>query len=249
MILKHLRGLVDQAALVKTARPLRCDVPDISVIVVVKNGERYLAQGLDSILAQTLAPAEIIVVIGESLDATAEIAHAYPTVRVLMQADQGLANARNLGIKMAAGELIAFLDHDDLWLPNKLAVQAEWMHTQPTVQYTTTWMQFLLEDESEAVSVPVSPADAGPQEAGTPSGLMARKALFMSLGMFDPAYQIGCDADWFVRARDAGIESAVIPEVLFTKRLHQNNLSRRGALNRKEMFQIARASLARQRGE
>jgi glycosyltransferase involved in cell wall biosynthesis len=222
-------------------------LPSVSVITVVKNGEQYLSEALSSILAQSLPPCEILVVDGHSTDRTAAIARAFAGVRYLRQPDEGLANARNLGIAAARGELIAFLDHDDLWAPEKLRTQARWMADDPELGYTTTLLRFV----AEAGAAPRPTADGAamhaPRPGCTPSALLARRELFDRIGRFDPAYAIGCDADWFTRARDQRVPAAVVPRVLVYKRLHRSNLSIDAALNRREMFRVARASITRTR--
>lgn len=104
------------------------DGPTVSVIIPVYNGERFLAEAIRSALDQTLSPAEIIVIDDGSTDASAEVARGFgPPVRVLAQANLGPAAARNLGVAHAAGDLLAFLDADDLWMPEKLAYQVQFL--------------------------------------------------------------------------------------------------------------------------
>lgn len=222
--------------------------PQISVIVIVKNGERYLAQGLRSILSQTLRPLEIIVVDDHSDDKSADIARSFADVTYLPQASQGgIANSRNLGIESAKGDLIAFLDHDDLWAAEKLAIQASIMRDHDEIQYSTTLMRKFVENEAGVVQMKPGDDFDSPQEAVTPSSLLARKAVFATVGKFDPAYIIGCDSDWFLRARDLAVPCILIPQVLLYKRLHDSNISRNGNLNKKELFLIARASIERKK--
>ena len=96
----------------------------ISCIVPVFNGERYLAEALDSILAQTWRPLEVIVVDDGSTDGTAHIAAGYGAeVSYIHQANAGPAAARNRGLDAARGEFIAFLDADDLWHKDKLSAR------------------------------------------------------------------------------------------------------------------------------
>ena len=208
----------------------------ISVIVVVKNGAAYLLSAIGSIWAQTVRPNEIIIVVGQSDDDTLQIANSLPAVTVVAQQSTGLANARNCGIDHATGNLIAFLDHDDLWHPLKLEKQLPIFIDSPTIQYCTTHFSFL-----------GGPRNTQSSAAGTPGTLIARAALFDQIGRFDPRYQIGCDADWFTRARDHQIKSAIVPEILFYKRLHTSNLSNKGSRNRQELFDIARRSIKRVR--
>src|SRR5437764_627301 len=101
--------------------------PCVSVIVIAYNGEAYLAQAIDSVLAQSFQDFELLVVDDGSSDRTRPIAEAFraatrPRVRVLAHADggnRGMSAARNLGLSQARGEFIAFLDADDVWLPGK----------------------------------------------------------------------------------------------------------------------------------
>lgn len=221
--------------------------PRVSVITVVKNGERYVGEALQSILAQTLTPYEIIVVDGQSTDQTAAVVRSFAAVRLIEQSNQGLANARNIGLDVAQGDWIAFLDHDDVWAADKLQIQVQAMQAQPDLAYTTTWLQFIRETDATVRPDWDATTLAQTRDGSTPSALLARRAVFEEVGRFDPAYTIGCDADWFTRARDYGVPTLSVPRVLLYKRLHQFNLSHHAALNRQEMFRIARASLLRQR--
>jgi glycosyltransferase involved in cell wall biosynthesis len=99
-------------------------VPKVSVVIPAFNAERYLRETLDSVLAQTCRDLEVVVVDDGSTDATREIAASYgEPVRCVPQANAGPSPARNRGIREARGEFVAFVDSDDLWLPEKLAEQ------------------------------------------------------------------------------------------------------------------------------
>lgn len=214
--------------------------------MVVKNGERYLGEALESVRAQTRAPDEIIVVDGQSTDGSPALAQAFAT-RLVVQVKPGLAEARNLGIECAQSELVAFLDCDDVWAPEKLELQLRAMEDNPALQYTTTLLQYRVEANAGARGMPHGDPES-PRAGSTPSALVARRALFQEIGGFNPAYKIGCDSDWFTRVRDAKIATAQLERVLVYKRLHDTNLSRNFAVNREEMFRIAKESIARQRG-
>src|SRR5262249_2428536 len=104
----------------------------ISCIVPVFNGERYLREALDSILAQTYQPLELIVLDDGSTDGTAALVAGYgERIRYLWQANAGEAGARNRGLSIAQGEFVAFLDADDLWHPEKLRRQLARLHDRP----------------------------------------------------------------------------------------------------------------------
>lgn len=100
--------------------------PLISAVIPVYNGELFLSETLDSVFAQTYASIEVIVVDDGSKDNSAEIVARYkPAIKYFWQENGGPGRARNAGIRAASGDYIAFLDHDDIWLPEKLEVQAE----------------------------------------------------------------------------------------------------------------------------
>ena len=101
-------------------------MPRFSIVLPAYNAEPFIQQTIGSILSQTYEDFEIIVVDDGSSDATGDVAAAMdPRVRVLKQRNQGIALARNAGIGAATSDWIAFMDHDDLWHPQKLAVQAD----------------------------------------------------------------------------------------------------------------------------
>lgn len=111
---------------------------DFSVIIAVYNGEKTLARAIDSVLAQTHPACEIIVVDDGSTDTSAEIAASYgPPVRLLRQPNRGVAAARNLGVRAARGEWVAFLDADDYYYPERLALTARLIDTYPQVDFLT----------------------------------------------------------------------------------------------------------------
>lgn len=106
--------------------------PTVSVVIPCYNGAAFLRETLDSVLAQTHPVLEVIVVDDGSTDDSAAIAESYgPPVRVIRQANAGESSARNRGIDEAKGSLVAFVDADDLWEPEKLAIQANRFHRQP----------------------------------------------------------------------------------------------------------------------
>lgn len=221
--------------------------PGVSVIVAVRNGAPYLSEALGSIRLQTLPPAEILVVDGNSSDGTVSVAESFPGVRVVTQVGTGLAGARNQGLALASQPYVAFLDHDDRWLPDKLALQVRLLEQEPVLGYCICQLRFL-SAQGDSIVPPAHRAGAAPSfPAVTPGGLVARRALFERIGGFDPAYRIGCDAAWFTTARDAGIPWRLLSLELLEKRLHEGNLSNQSWINRQEMFRIIAASVARRR--
>jgi glycosyltransferase involved in cell wall biosynthesis len=226
--------------------------PLVSVIVPVRNGERFLATAIESIIAQSYRHLEIIVVDGQSSDGTANIAKSYQRVRYLYQSnDLGIAAARNLGIAAARGDLIAFISHDDIWEPEKLDLQMGYMTRNPEMQYTITRVNFFVEP---GVSLPPgfrAQLLQGDHIGRMPETLLARKSLFELIGVFDSQFEVGEDNDWFSRAADRRIPSGLVEKVLVHKRVHDSNFSLGStsihAFN-SDMLKIAKRSIARKRG-
>ena len=98
------------------------DTPLVSVIIPVYNSAKYIQKAIDSVLDQTYSNYEIIVVDDGSTDETRQKLQSYQNkIRYVFQENQGSATARNTGIKLAKGDLVAFLDSDDFWsMPEKL---------------------------------------------------------------------------------------------------------------------------------
>lgn len=221
----------------------------VSVIIPVYNGDRHLAEAIESVLAQTYRPIEIIVVDDGSTDNTANIARSYQQVRYIYQKNQGNGTAKNTGISVAQGELIAFLDVDDLWTSNKLNLQVNYLLQYPHIDATICQMRNILESGNDWPSwLKKEHIDA--DVAGyIPSALVVRKTVFEKIGNFDPTYRRTNDADWFFRAKDGGIVIAVIPEVLLYKRIHNSNLSHQTKEMNSELMGILRSSIERKRNQ
>ncbi|MBX3014918.1 MAG: glycosyltransferase [Caldilineaceae bacterium] len=217
----------------------------ISVIVVVRNGEPFLAEALQSIADQSHPPTEVLVVDGGSTDQSVAIAQRFERVRLIHQSGAGLAAARNQGIQAAVGEWIAFLDADDRWAAEKLAHQCAYLAAHPTCASVTGHM---IRFAQPGCAIPAQ-YEAGwlqqPTPALTPGGLLVRRSIFDYYGYFDPAFTIGCDSDWLARLQDAGCPPALLPLVVLHKRIHAANLSSNMALARRELLALTRRSLTR----
>lgn len=222
--------------------------PPVSVVIPVFNGERFLAQALASVRAQDYAgELDVVVMDDGSTDRSAEIARSFAGVRYLRQANQGNATARNHGIAAARHDLIALLDQDDLWLPQKTRRQVETLLAEPALHFASCHCSLRFEPGTD----PDPPAYRGLPRTNfpsyVPSGLLARRLAFTSVGLFNSALPLGSDTDWFFRANDARIPSVMIPEVLYEKRIHEDNLGARVPAMKRDLFAVLRASVARKR--
>lgn len=136
--------------------------PRISVIIPLFNARSYIAETLDSVAAQTLRAHEVIVVDDGSVDGSGDLARAHPLrPRVLTRPNGGPAAARNLGVAASSGELLALLDADDLWLPDKLARQAAALAARPDAGATFAHFE-LLQHGSAGPTVWAGVPDARP---------------------------------------------------------------------------------------
>jgi len=225
------------------------DRPLVSVIVAVLNGERYLRSALHSICRQDYCPLEIIVVDGQSVDHTAVIAQSLKSVKYICQEGRGLANGRNRGIEAAQGELISFLDSDDIWAVYKLSTQVDYLLRNPGIQYVTAWVKFFVEPGSRLRPGYTKKFLDGARTGPTPGTLVTRKSVFSDIGMFDTDFSIACDFEWFKRAKDRDIPMFIIPEILLYKRIHERNLSSDVRTNRKEVFSIIRQILGQRQNQ
>lgn len=220
----------------------------VSVIVPTLNAARYLSDALDSVAAQTYDAWEVVLVDGNSTDGTLEIAARYERVRQIRQAGSGLTDAWNCGLDAARGELIAFLDSDDRWEPEKLSKQVPLLEGTEDVDCVISRMRFVLEP---GFSPPPGfrPALLESDHPGyLPSALVARRSVFARIGVFDTRWAIAADVDWFARVKDEGLRMEIVPEVLVYKRVHDRNLSTLGGdvVNR-ELLAVLRESVERGR--
>ena len=200
--------------------------PRISCIIPVWNGERFLGQALDSVFAQSLPPDEVIVVDDGSTDGSADIVLGRcEQIQLIRQAKGGAASARNTGVRVATGNLFAFIDADDLWLPAKVQRQLETLYSAPASGCCVTLIDTFLEDSLCA--------DAGPTSLNQPkvghiaSALMVWREAWARIGPMDESMQIRAEFDWFARISRAAIGIVTVPEILARRRLHRDNISRR----------------------
>ena len=219
----------------------------VSCVVPVRDGERYLAEAIDSVLAQDHRPLELLVIDDGSTDASAAIAAAYGApVRVLSQAPTGIAAARNLGVEAAGGAFVCFLDADDRYRPGKLSSQLALLEARPELEgclcmAENFWEPGLEQEERRY-------RELGKLRASHHVGnLLARRSLFERLGPMPTGSDAGSDIEWFLRVRDAGIELALLDEVHLDRRMHPASHSHRLA-GLDPYLDLAKARIDRARG-
>ena len=197
--------------------------PLVTVIVASLNGERFLRETLESLFAQDFDSFECVFVDDGSTDGTAEIARSFP-VRYVYQENAGLPAARNAGLAVARGSLIAFLDDDDLFPPWKLSVQAGYLVEHPDVGCVLGRQEWIVE---EGVDTSGLQRDSVYGELGgiPMASLVIRRHLLEAVGGFDTSYAYAEDRDLFVRLRETGVEVVVLPDLVLHRRLHGTNMT------------------------
>jgi glycosyltransferase involved in cell wall biosynthesis len=224
--------------------PVMDDWPTISVVIPTYNRAALIGEAIASVVDQQYPHLEIIVVDDGSTDETEQVVRAIslgnegsraptPALHYIKQANGGPSRARNHGIAVATGELIAFLDSDDLYLPGKLAAQAHVFRDLPQTRLAFSWFD-IADDEGrtrlgrrtalrgEVARELLARCMQGP--IATPT-VMARRSALVEAGGFDETMRLSEDIDLWCRvARLGPIE--LVPEVFVRVRRHSGNLSR-----------------------
>jgi glycosyltransferase involved in cell wall biosynthesis len=199
---------------------------NISVVIPVFNGERFLVEALESLRRQTLPAAEIIAIVDGATDGSAALLASYPEIRTISQANAGCAVARNRGATQAAHEIIAFLDQDDVWHTDRLERSADCLDADPGLGFVVCATENFLTPGLAAVPDWLDSRMIGvPQHGFGTCALMVRRATLAAVGPFDPTAVPLDDTEWLVRALDAGTRFVHLDEVLVYRRIHQSNLS------------------------
>lgn len=217
--------------------------PLISIIIPVYNAAHFLADAVASVLAQDYPKLEIIVVDDGSTDDIAQAVDALPVqVRFLRQANAGPAAARNLGIRAASAELIAFLDVDDLWPDHSLEARVQWLMDNPDCDVVIGRGQLLeQEDAGSSYRFVGSPAEAYIYYIGS---ALYRRHAFERNGMFDPLMRLAEDTDWFGQAENTLRVDRVELTTLYVRR-HATNMTREMTAIELVPLRLARKALER----
>jgi len=223
----------------------------VSIVLPVRNGERFIAKAVESVLSQSWRPLELIVVDGNSKDRTRAIlaSLADPMLRVLDQVGLGIPGAWNQGIRAAAGEFIAFISADDQWLPDKIHRQVTLMCLRQELLYSITKFRYLVEPDIEIPSSFNRELLGRDLVGRIMETLVVRRRVFDMVGLLDEEYATAEDVDWYARANSLAVSHEVLDDVLLLKRIHDANASTDPASNTPRLFRALRASLARRRAQ
>jgi glycosyltransferase involved in cell wall biosynthesis len=184
--------------------------PTVSAIITTYNYGHFVAGAIESVLQQTRPPDEVVVMDDGSTDGTAEVVAPYRAagVRYVWQPNAGMSAIRNHGLRETQGDLVTFLDSDDRWLPNKLALQLEHLRRYPQVGLISggEW-QVRAGDTAPPYPIRRTPLGAArlypriliENMFGNASLVLIRRACFARVGVFDETVGLGQDWDMWIR--------------------------------------------------
>lgn len=219
----------------------------VSVIIPVYNAEEFLAEAIGSVLAQSYQPLEIIVVDDGSTDGTAEVASSFgEMVRYAYQPNRGPSAARNRGLEMARGELISFLDADDLWVESKLELQLGLLTDDPSLQFVIGFSQ-----SAEIVGLADGERRVGelsdPLFSPSMGSALFRRTAFDAVGTFDETLHYCEDWDWLMRVRELSVPMLIHQDLVLLYRRHKDNMTNQTSVMKNYFVRMLKKSLDRRR--
>lgn len=216
-----------------------------AVVIPAWNAQETIAEALDSVLRQDIAPAEVVVVDDGSSDATADVVRSFGAlVRLVQQSNQGCGTATNAGLACVSAPITAFLDADDVWLPGKAAAQlgrlAECAELAGVCARARIFRGALLQPEYGA--------DA---DLWSRTTMMVRTEAARSIGpMIDPIGGRGDTIDWLARGREQGLRFEMMPLVMALRRIRPGSLSYgRDSAKDRGYIDVVRRALERRRAQ
>lgn len=223
--------------------------PLITAAIPVRDGEAYLAEAIESVLDQSRACDQVIVVDNGSTDRSAEIAAGFGSaVEVVSEPQPGIGLARNAAFRATRGDYLAFLDADDLWEPRKTALQLAAFEAEPRLQLVFGHVrQFVSPDltaeQAEGLRVPTEP-----QPGQYIGAMLARREAVEAIGPWPGNVRVSDGLTFLLRAGELGLEQMMLAETVTLRRVHGGNHSLDNRDERREFAHHLKRSLDRRRG-
>ena len=224
--------------------------PLVSAVIPAHDCDRYVGAAVRSALAQTHERLEVVVVDNGSTDGTADVLRAFgDSVRLVYEGRRGLGPARNAGAGAARGDYVAFLDCDDLWVPEKTEIQLAAFRTDPPPDLVMGHVQqFTSPDLDPALASELRiPEEPRPGLFFMGAALIPRPVLD-SVGPWREGVEVSDGLEWFLAARRLGLREVMIPEVVTMRRVHDRNTSRLRRDRRTEWARVLKRELDERRG-
>jgi glycosyltransferase involved in cell wall biosynthesis len=209
------------------------------------NAAAYIEEAIASVFIQGNRVSELIVIDDASTDHSVAIVEkiAHPKIKLLRRAQNGgIAQARNQGIAASSGELLAFLDADDLWPMNRLEMMQSLLEDGQ-------WCFGQIEHFYSPELQPMPTKSLAPIQMGYfASAMLVRKSFFQSVGWFNPALRVGEFIDWFDRARAINAHPTLLNQVVLKRRIHRTNSSFTNQQHVHDYLKVAALAISRKRG-
>lgn len=209
-------------------RSIQLPDPTVSAVIAVLDGEKFLAEAIESVLGQTVPCTQVVVVDNGSVDRSREVAERYtPQVTVLDEPKRGIGPARNAGLAAAEGDFVGVLDCDDLWEPHKNEIQLDAFARIPdlglvfghVVQFADSSYDPSLHGELDL--------SQGPQPGLFLPSMLAPLEVWRQVGPWSEDVGVSDGLEWLLRARALGLREEMLPDLVMRRRIHNSNHSRR----------------------
>jgi glycosyltransferase involved in cell wall biosynthesis len=233
-------------------------LPLVSVVMAVYNAERYIAQAVESILAQTFTDFEFLIIDDGSTDRSPDLLHAYAAqdgrIRLIHQPNRGVSKTRNQLLHSARGELIAVMDADDIALPDRLAKQVEFLCCHPDVVCVGGAHDVIDNRGRLLTCLHLPEQDAEIQQAALaghgsichPAALMRRSAM-LAVGGYDETLRSAHDLDLWLKLGEIG-RLANLAEPVLRYRIHTQSVSGTNAIAQRDEAKRACEAAWQRRG-
>jgi glycosyltransferase involved in cell wall biosynthesis len=230
--------------------PLDLATARVSTIIPVRNGEQYIHDAIRSVVSQSAPVAEIHVVDDGSSDGTRdiieEIARTEPRLQIYDGPARGPGAARNVALRAARGNVIAFLDSDDLWPPGKLRRQLDRLAAAPPVAMVSGFVTYF--DKQDEIELAPAPDSRISELFHVHLGASVyRREVFDAVGLFDEAFIYSEDVDLMLRIREAKIPITIMRDITLYYRRHPRSMTSALTVREKQDFNRALMNSLRRR--
>ncbi len=222
----------------------------VGVVIPTLDGERYLAEAIESVLRQTHQALDIVVADDGSTDATRDVARRFvPDVRCIPLPRRGLGATRNSGTGAARGDYVAFLDQDDVWPPQKLELQlAPFGQRAPPELVFGCVREFISHELQPQLAHRIRYAEEL-RPAALPGTMVASRASMTRVGPFSTRWASNDFMAWLLAARRLGLREVMLDDHVLSRRLHASNFSHHRDLTRAEYLRVLKESLDHRRSD
>lgn len=220
----------------------------ISVVIPVYNGEKYLRESIQSVLEQSFLHFEIIVVDDGSTDLTEDIANEHGSnIRYHYQENQGTGAAINRGFKEAKGDFLSVIGADDLWLKDKLSLQMQAFNQDASLDMVFGMLQHFHSPDLDEVTKRKIYCPPDPIPGYSSGTMLIKRASFKQVGQYNTKWDMFEFVDWHARAKEEELKEHMLPQVVYSRRLHKTNKTLLHRDRYSDFAKILKASLDRRK--